>query len=91
MALSYKIKFIRSKLFEMLLYFCITFAVEASDILSMKTLVIAVLLVLIAFVLLGVKVLFVKGGTFPSGHVHSSKPLRDRGIGCAHQSDGGDS
>ncbi len=57
----------------------------------MKTLVIAVLLVLIAFVLLGVKVLFVKGGTFPSGHVHSSKPLRDRGIGCAHQSDGGDS
>jgi hypothetical protein len=42
-----------------------------------------VLLLLIGVVLLGVKVLFVKGGKFPSGHVHSSPELRKRGIKCA--------
>ena len=36
-----------------------------------------------AMVLLGVKVLFVKGGKFPSGHVHDNAALRERGIHCA--------
>ncbi|MCH5245757.1 MAG: hypothetical protein J1E84_04775 [Muribaculaceae bacterium] len=49
----------------------------------MKTVLIAILLVAIAFVLLGVKVLFVKGGRFPSSHVHDNAALRERGIGCA--------
>lgn len=34
----------------------------------MKTLILSVILVGIAFLLLGVKVLFVKGGRFPMGH-----------------------
>lgn len=42
------------------------------------------ILLLVAVLLLGIKVLFVKGGTFPSGHAHDIKQLRDRGIGCAH-------
>lgn len=54
----------------------------------MKTLLItvlsAVILVGIAIVALGVKVLFVKGGRFPSGHAHDLPELRQRGIGCAH-------
>lgn len=54
----------------------------------MKTLLItvlsAVILVGIAIVALGVKVLFVKGGRFPSGHAHDLPELRRRGIGCAH-------
>jgi len=44
-----------------------------------------VLLILVAVLLLGVKVFFVKGGKFPSGHVHDSKALRDKGIKCAQQ------
>jgi hypothetical protein len=44
-----------------------------------------VLLLLIAVMLLGVKALFVKGGKFPSGHVHSSPELRKRGISCAKE------
>jgi hypothetical protein len=44
-----------------------------------------VLLILIAVILLGVKVLFVKGGKFPSGHAHSSPALRERGVKCASQ------
>lgn len=36
----------------------------------MKTVILAIILVAAAFVLLGVKVLFVKGGKFPSHHHH---------------------
>ena len=49
----------------------------------MKTLVLTIILVLISVLLLGVKVLFVKGAKFPSGHVGHSEALRKRGIGCA--------
>ena len=37
----------------------------------MKLLLITICLLLAAVVLMGVKVLFVKGGKFPSGHVHA--------------------
>lgn len=36
----------------------------------LTTLVFAIVLVAAAIVMLGVKVLFVKGGKFPSGHAH---------------------
>ncbi len=49
----------------------------------MKTVVLAILILLVCIILLGVKVLFVKGSKFPSGHVHSSAELRAKGIGCA--------
>lgn len=49
----------------------------------MKTIILAVLLLLVAVILLGVKVLFIKGATFPSGHAGHSAALRKRGIGCA--------
>lgn len=44
----------------------------------------AVLLMALAFLALGVRVIFVRGGRFPSLHAHSSPELRRRGIGCAH-------
>lgn len=49
----------------------------------MKILFLTVILLVIAVVLLGVKVLFIKGARFPSGHVKDSAPLRRKGIGCA--------
>jgi len=84
MALSYKINFIWSELFEMLLYFCVTFTSRTTSFLPVETVIIAIILLAVAFVLLGVKVLFVKGGKFPSGHVHDNKALTSRGIHCAH-------
>lgn len=39
----------------------------------MKTVILAIMLVAVAFVLLGVRVLFVKGGKFPSHHHHNRK------------------
>ena len=51
----------------------------------MKTVIITIILVLVSVLLLGVKVLFVKGSTFPSGHVGHSAALRKRGIGCASE------
>lgn len=50
---------------------------------DMKLLLLSILLVAVAVVLLGVKVLFVKGGRFPSSHIHSSEAMRKRGIDCA--------
>lgn len=49
------------------------------------TLVASAVLVGVAVVIMGVKVFFVNGGKFPSGHVHDHPGLRRRGIGCAHE------
>lgn len=53
----------------------------------MKIVLLSIILIGLAIVMLGVKVFFVKGGRFPSGHVHSSPELRRRGITCASQPD----
>ncbi len=52
-----------------------------------ETVLITLLIVAICLLLLGLKVLFVKGGTFPNGHVSGNRALRDRGIGCVQQQD----
>ncbi len=49
----------------------------------LKTVLITIIFVALCVVLLGVKVLFVKGGRFPSGHVHDNAALRRQGISCA--------
>ncbi len=48
-----------------------------------RILLLTFVIVAVAIVLLGVKVLFVKGGKFPSGHTGDSPALRKKGIGCA--------
>lgn len=52
----------------------------------MKLVILSIILIGIAVILLGVKVLFVKNGKFPSGHVHDIPSLRKKGIGCASES-----
>ncbi|MDE6802087.1 MAG: hypothetical protein K2J06_04900 [Muribaculaceae bacterium] len=52
-----------------------------------QTIILAILLIAVAVTLLGVKVFFVKGGQFPSGHAHDIPELRKRGIRCAHSDD----
>lgn len=42
----------------------------------MKSVLLAIALVALSVVLLGVKVLFVKGGRFPSGHAHDLPQLK---------------
>lgn len=49
----------------------------------MKILLLTCALLLIAVLLLGIKVLFVKNGKFPSGHVEDVPGLKEKGIGCA--------
>ncbi len=49
----------------------------------MKIVFFAIILLALAVVLLGVKALFVKGGKFPSGHVHDNEALREKNIRCA--------
>lgn len=50
----------------------------------MKLVLLSIAIIALSVVLLGVKVLFVKGSRFPSGHVGHSAPLRRKGISCAH-------
>lgn len=40
-------------------------------------------LLAVCVLLLGVRIFFVKGGKFPSSHVHDNPELRKRGLGCA--------
>lgn len=44
-------------------------------------------LVGIAMLLLSVRIIFKKGGTFHSQHIGQSKAMRDRGIHCAQATD----
>lgn len=48
----------------------------------MTTILLTLFLVAFAIVLLGVKVLFVKNGKFPTGHVHDIPALRKQNIKC---------
>lgn len=49
----------------------------------MTTLFLAIFLVAVAVFLLCVKIIFKKGGRFPSGHAHDIPALRKKGAGCA--------
>lgn len=51
----------------------------------MKTVLIAIAMLVVAALLLGIRVLFVKGGRFPSGHASDIPALRSKGIGCVRQ------
>ena len=51
----------------------------------MTTVLPAIILVLVAVVILGVKALFVKGGKFPSGHASDIPALREKGIDCVRK------
>lgn len=41
-----------------------------------KTLIITIILIAVAVVALGVKIIFTKGGKFPSGHAHEIESRR---------------
>ncbi len=49
----------------------------------MKLAILTIIILAVSFLLLGIKVLFVKGAKFPAGHVGDSAALRKKGIGCA--------
>ncbi len=40
-------------------------------------------LLTVCVLLLGVRIFFVKGGKFPSSHIHDNPELRKKGLGCA--------
>ena len=52
-----------------------------------ETLIITALLVGISFLLLGLRIFFVKGGKFPDIHIDGNKALRKKGIHCARSQD----
>jgi hypothetical protein len=51
------------------------------------TLLTSLLIVAICIVLLAIRILFVRGGTFPNTHIGGSKAMRERGIGCVQSQD----
>ena len=53
----------------------------------MQTILISGLLLAVGMVLLLVKVLVRKNGTFSSQHIHDSKAMRERGIHCVMDQD----
>ncbi len=53
----------------------------------LKTMLLTLLIVAACLLLLGVRILFVKGGKFPNSHVSGNKAMRERGIGCVQSQD----
>jgi len=49
----------------------------------LTTVLITIIILLICVVLLAIKVLLIKGGTFPNTHVEGNKALGKKGISCA--------
>ena len=49
----------------------------------MDVVILSVVLLAIAVLLMAVKIIFVKGGKFPSHHAHDSEALRKKGVKCA--------
>lgn len=50
---------------------------------TMTTLIIpAVILMALAVLMLGIKVLFIKGSHFPSAHIHDNPQIQRKGIEC---------
>lgn len=52
-----------------------------------RTLICSVLIITIAIVLLSIRIIFKKGGTFKSQHIHDNKYLREKGIHCVIDQD----
>lgn len=48
----------------------------------MRLLILTIILLMAALLLLGIRVLFVRGGRFPSSHIHDNEALRRRGLDC---------
>lgn len=53
----------------------------------LKTLLLTALIIAIALAFMLVKVLSRRGGSFSSQHIHDSKAMRERGIGCVMEQD----
>lgn len=53
----------------------------------MYTLLLSLIIIAIAILLLGVRIFFVKNGTFPNIHVDGNKALHKKGIHCARTQD----
>lgn len=52
-----------------------------------NTILLTVAIVGLAFILLGIKVIFVKGGRFPNTHIGANREMKKRGISCALSTD----
>lgn len=53
----------------------------------LKTLLLTALIVAACLLLLGIRIILVKGGKFPNSHVSGNKAMRERGIGCVQSQD----
>ncbi len=52
-----------------------------------KTIILALLIIAISFILLAITIIIKKNGRFPNIHIGGSKEMRKRGIKCAQSQD----
>ncbi len=52
-----------------------------------KLILVTIVILAIVFVLLAIKIIFVKNGKFPNTHIAGNKHMRKKGIGCAKSMD----
>ena len=68
------------------LFLC-TFAVAYIKNNMVETLVVSIVIIVAGMLLLLVKVLLHRNGTFSSQHIHDSKAMKERGIHCVMDQD----
>ena len=67
--------------------FLLTFAGAYIKYNMVKTLVVSIIIIAVGMLLLLVKVLSKKDGSFSSQHIHDSQAMKDRGIHCVMDQD----
>ena len=67
--------------------FLFTFAVAYIKYNMVETLVVSIVIIAAGMLLLLVKLIFRKNGSFSSQHIHDSQAMRERGIHCVMDQD----
>ena len=52
-----------------------------------ETILISIVILVISLLLLGVKMIFTKGGEFPNTHVSGNPKMQEDGVSCAQSQD----
>ncbi len=52
-----------------------------------QAIIISAILLFIGILLFGIRVFFIRGGSFPNIHIGGNQALKDKGIGCATSQD----
>lgn len=61
--------------------------IKNEQVMVLKVILFSVVLMALVFILMGIKMIFVKGGSFPNLHIGGNSEMKKRGIHCVQTMD----